>query len=300
MNAGPSVYARVTQQIVDELERGVAPWVKPWSGAGGSPLLPYNATSHHRYQGVNVLLLWQASQEKGYQSPAWITFRQAKGLGGYVKRGERATDIVYASTFVPKAEREKGDEEEPKRVPILKWLAVFNVEQTEGLPEDVCPKPQPGVLAEALEAVDAFLKAIGAEVRHGGDRAYYSPALDVIQLPNPGDFESSAHYYATSLHEHSHWTGHESRLHRELGGRFGDEAYAAEELVAELSAAFLCAALAIPGQLRHVEYLGAWLKLMKQDSHAIFSMAARATEAARYLEVRGGREPMPEDAEATA
>lgn len=298
MTTSVSLYERVTQQIIDELEKGVAPWVKPWTSAGGNTLMPYNATSHHRYQGVNVLLLWHAAQEKGYQSPGWITYRQAQGLGGYVRRGEKATVIVFTSTFIPKAKQaEEGEAAKP--IPFLKWLDVFNVEQTEGLPEDVSPKPRPVPMAEAMDGVEAFLRQVGATVRHGGNRASYAPALDAIQLPLPGNFESAAHYYATSLHEHVHWTGHETRLHRDLSGRFGEAAYAAEELVAELGAAFLCAVLAIPGRLRHAEYIGSWLQLLQHDHRAIFTAAARATDAAHYLEGKGGLHLATDGAEAT-
>jgi antirestriction protein ArdC len=155
------------------------------------------------------------------------------------------------------------------------------------------PKP----LDDAIEDVHAFIERIGATVRHGGDRAFYAPSLDVIQLPEAACFEGAGHYYSTSLHEHAHWSGHESRLDRDLSGRFGDEAYAAEELVAELTSAFLCAALSIPGRLRHVEYLGSWLRLLKEDARAIFSASARATEAAQFLEKLGGQVEATEDGE---
>ncbi len=177
---------------------------------------------------------------------------------------------------------------------VPRWW-VFNVEQVAGLPESVAPLPQPVSLPDALAHVEAFLQTLGADVRHGGDRACYVPALDGIRLPPPEAFESAAHYYGTSLHEHAHWTGHTSRLNRDLAGRFGEAAYAAEELVAELGAAFLCAALSIPGRLRHAEYLGSWLKLLRHDARAIFTAASKATAAARYLEEQGGLSTPVED-----
>jgi antirestriction protein ArdC len=136
--------------------------------------------------------------------------------------------------------------------------------------------------------VEAFIERIGAEIRYGGDRACYAPGYDVIRLPEPSSFESAAHLYSTSLHEHAHWSGAKHRLDRDLSGRFGSEAYAAEELVAELTAAFLGAALSIPGRLRHAEYLGSWLSILKQDTKATFTAAAKATEAAQFLEAAGG------------
>ncbi len=176
-------------------------------------------------------------------------------------------------------------------MPFLKWRDVFNVEQTAGLPDALTYRDEPKPLPEARGAVEAFLQRIGAKVLHGGDRAAYSPNFDLITLPEPARFESVSHYYATSLHEHGHWSGHPSRLNRDLKGRFGDESYAAEELVAELTAAYLCALLAIPGQLRHAEYMGHWITLLRHDARAIFTAAARATEAANFLEVQGGVVP---------
>ncbi len=288
MTTHGSLYETITNDLMAELEQGVAPWVKPWTAEGGGmPLLPHNAASGHRYQGVNVLILWSAALRKHYRNPAWIGYHQAQGLGGHVRAKEQSTTIVYGSTFVPKDERDKPEDEQA-RVPFLKRRFVFNVEQTAGLPEQYYAVPEPKPLPAAMAQVEVFLRMIGAEVRHGGDRACYVPALDCIALPFPEAFESAPHYYATSLHEHAHWTGHQSRLHRDLSGRFGDQSYAAEELVAELTAAFLCAVLSIPGRLRHAEYLGSWLTLLQHDSRAIFTAAAKATEAARYLEEKGG------------
>jgi antirestriction protein ArdC len=297
--ARPSVYERVTESIVAELEKGVAPWVKPWSG-GGSAMMPYNATSQRRYSGVNVLLLWDAALSRGYRSCAWLTFRQAMGLGGHVKKGEHGCSIVYASSFTKSDTDAKTGEETEKRIPFLKSYSVFNIEQTEGLPSQVYQVAEPKPLEDALEDVEAFIERIGADVRHGGDKACYMPGYDAIQLPDPGSFESAAHFYATSCHEHGHWSGAESRLNRNLTGRFGSEAYAAEELVAELTSAFLCASLSIPGKLRHTEYLGNWLSILKEDKRAIFTAASKATEAAQFLERAGGIVPVSADEEAKA
>lgn len=283
--AHASVYEEVTQKIIKELEQGTAPWVKPWQGGDGG--MPYNATSQRRYSGVNVLLLWGAAFAKGYRHQGWLTFKQARALGGHVKKGEHGVHVVYASSVVRKERDETTGEEVEKKIPFLKGYTVFNVEQTEGLPATMYAVPEAKPLLDAIEDVEAFIERVGADVRHGGDRACYMPGLDAIALPEASCFESAAHYYATSLHEHAHWTGHPSRLARDLSGRFGDSAYAAEELVAELAAAFLCAALSIPGRLRHAEYLGSWLKVLREDKKAIFTAAARATEAAQFLEERG-------------
>lgn len=294
MSAHGLLYETITNDILVELKKGVAPWVKPWEDGDGMPLMPFNAASGHRYRGVNVLLLWRASHRKGYRHPAWLGYHQAHGLGGYVKKGEKATAIVYASTFVPRDERNKPEEEQ-RRVPFLKGREVFNVEQTANLPEALTRLSEPKPLPEAIEAVDGFLRAVGAKVLHGGNRAFYSSHFDLITLPEPATFRSAPDYYATSLHEHAHWTGHKSRLNRDLSGRFGDEAYAAEELVAELGAAYLSAALSLPGQLQHAEYIGSWISLLQHDTRAIFTAASKATDAANFLEARGGLIPKVEE-----
>lgn len=285
-----SLYETITNDILAELKQGVAPWVKPWDDSGGMSLMPYNAASGHRYRGVNVLLLWRASQVKGYASPAWLGYHQAHELGGYVKKGEKATVIVYASTFTPREDRDKPEEEQ-KQVPFLKRRDVFNVEQTANLPASLTALQEPKPLSEAIEAVDVFLRTLGAKVLHGGNRAAYSPIFDTITLPEPAQFRSAPDYYATSLHEHAHWSGHKSRLNRDFSDRFGDEAYAAEELVAELAAAYLSATLSIPGKLQHAEYIGSWITLLQHDQRAIFTAASKATDAARYLETKGGLTP---------
>ena len=300
MNTHPSIYETVTATILHELEQGTAPWVKPWT-TGDPPDLPHNLVSQRQYSGVNILLLWLASLAYGFRSAGWLTFKQATKLGGHVKKGAKGTHIVYASTFTKKVADPGTDDEEEKKIPFLKGYVVFNLEQTEGLPQRLYRVTPPKPLADALASVEAFIAAIGATVRHGGNRAFYQPALDFVQLPDPGQFENAAHYYATNLHEHGHWTGHKSRLDRDLSGRFGEEAYAAEELVAELTAAFLCAHLGITGRLRHAEYIANWITLLSHDKKAIFTASAKATAAAEYLRAfseppagqpeEGGEEP---------
>jgi antirestriction protein ArdC len=283
-----TLYESVTQTIIEELEHGVAPWVKPWSTTG-SPDLPHNAVSRKAYRGVNVLLLWRESALHGYQNPTWLTFKQAKALGGFVRKGEQGTHVVYAATVPQKKVDEQTGEEEEKTISFLKFHTVFNIEQTESLPEHLYRRETPKPFDDAIQHVEVFLKKIGADVRHGGGQAFYEPSDDFIALPHPADFESAGHYYATSIHEHAHWSGHPMRLSRDITGRFGSASYAAEELVAELSAAFLCAYLQIPGRLQHAEYIAAWLDLLRHDMKAIFTASAQATEAAEYLRSLGER-----------
>jgi antirestriction protein ArdC len=270
-----SLHQEITQRIIDELEGGAAPWVKPWQ-----TLLPFNAATGKRYRGVNVLLLWGAR----YRSPGWLTFRQAAQLGGQVRKGERASHIVYAANSM-----REGDDGEAKSFRFLKRYAVFNIDQVDGLPTELCASD----IHQECRAAE-FLKTSKAEVRHGGEEAFFLPAGDYIQLPYPERFDSIEHYYATSLHEHVHWTGHEARLAREFGKRFGDSAYAFEELVAELGAAFACAELGVTAKLRHSGYIASWVKLLGEHKQAIFSAAARATEACDFLlgQSAGDDEPL--------
>lgn len=286
-NSKPSVYEEVTNRIIFELEEGVAPWVKPWN-EGRNTELPYNGVSQRQYSGVNILLLWNQILEKGYQHASWLTYRQAKELGGYIRKGEKSVHIVYSSTYTKQDTGQDTGEDTERKIPFLKFYSVFNVEQVEGLPERLYSLSEPKSIEDANACAETFLKALGAEVRHIGNHASYVPGLDYIFLPQRERFESVEHYYATSLHEHAHWSGHTSRLNRDLSGRFGDQAYAAEELIAELTAAFLCAHLSIPGELRHAEYICAWLKLLENDKRAIFTAAAKATQAADYLRACAG------------
>ena len=271
------LHEEITDRIVKQLEAGTAPWVKPWAVP-----LPYNAATSRRYNGVNVLLLWDTP----YPRPAWLTFQQATALGGRVRKGEHATRIVYVSTYLKEKE---GKESE--RIPFLARYFVFNVEQVEGLPEHLYAPPE-----RVRSDIDAFLLATKAPVRHGGVQAYYREKDDYIQLPHREHFGSADRYYATRLHETVHWTGHPSRLNREFGKRFGDKAYAFEELVAELGSAFLSADLGLSPELHHAEYLRSWVAILSGDKRAIFAAAARATYAAAYLKTLVTPDRVPEEA----
>lgn len=280
MNSEASVYETVTKSIIEELKRGVVPWVRPWKTGASS--IPRNALSQRPYRGINILLLWAAASAKGYASPVWLTFRQAQQLGGTVRKGEHGTEIVYVSQ-AQKTDTNETDAETHTVVRFLRFHSVFNTEQTIGIPESCRGIGEPIPLDERWERVEAFITEIGATIRHGGDGAYYVLTEDVIVLPQRVDFESLGHYFATSLHEHIHFTGHPKRLHRDLAGRFGSRAYAAEELVAELGAAFLAAHLEIAGALRHASYIASWLELLENDRKAIFTAASAATKAADFL-----------------
>lgn len=267
-----SIYEEVTNRIIAELENGTVPWVKPWITS-----MPKNAVSNRDYSGVNVLLLWAETAKREYEIPEFLTYKQAAQLGGHVKKGEKSIRIVFTTTY------KKEIDGEEKELPCIKWYRVFNVTQCEGLPEKYYHKPSQLNGSAAEEHVEAFLDEIPATIHHGGDRAFYRKSTDDITLPPREDFTSHSHYYATRLHETVHWTGHASRLDRDLSGSFGDATYAAEELVAELGAAFLCAHLGIQGELRHASYLKSWLQLFEEDKKAIFKAASKATKAADYV-----------------
>jgi antirestriction protein ArdC len=281
-----SLYESVTNAIVRELENGTVPWVKVWDSPAGG-MLPQNAITRRFYSGINVPILWATASHRGYPTHGWATFKQALEAGACVRKGEKATQVV----FVKKLIREQENEEEPKSLTVLKSFSVFNVAQIDGLPEPEKPPERPP--DERYAGVDAFLAATKAEVRHGPYEPCYIPSQDAVCLPTREHFHGDEHYYATLLHEHVHWTGAEHRLNRQLRNRFGTAEYAAEELVAELGAAFLCAHLGIQGALRHAAYLQSWLKLLKDDARAIFTASAKASEAANYL--RAFSEKVPDE-----
>lgn len=279
------LYDTITNRIIAELEKGAAPWVKPWrdiKSKGGA--LPHNAVSGRPYSGVNTLLLWIMQMEKGYTSPAWLTFKQAKELGGTVRAGEKAAQIVFMKPLIVKDKDANGNEtEEERSVTMLRAYWVFNVEQCDGLRQVTRRDETATVSSESDPGFAAWVKATGATVRHGGNTAAYSPALDSIAMPFPGAFDAPSSYRATMFHELGHWTGHKSRLDRNLSTRFGASAYAAEELIAELCSAYLCADHGVDGELRHAGYLGHWLNILKADKRAIFTAASAATKAAAFI-----------------
>jgi antirestriction protein ArdC len=279
------VYDRITAAIVADLEKGVRPWLKPWnSGAAVSRPLRANGMA---YRGINVVMLWSAAMEKGYRAAIWMTFKQALELNAHVRNGEQGTGVVYASTF-SKTETDADTGEESERdIPFLKGYTVFNVEQIEGLPAHFYPAPPAPVNPETRKAAaEAYFAATGATIRHGGDRAFYAPSLDLIQMPAFESFRDAESYYATLAHETVHWTSHERRLNRDFGrARFGDEGYAMEELVAELGSAFLSADLGLTPEVRedHASYIASWITVLKNDRRAIFTAAAHAQRAADFL-----------------
>lgn len=281
------VYTRVTAKIIASLEQGVRPWTKPWSveHTAGRITRPLRHNGE-AYRGINVLMLWGDSVEKGFVSPFWVTYKQAVEMKGQVRKGQHGSTVVYADRITKTGTDGKGQEIE-EQIPFLKAYTVFNAEQVDGLPDSYYAKPaDPLPLSERIASADAFVAATKAELSHGGNMAYYAPRPDRIQLPPFEAFRDAESYYATLLHELTHWTRHKNRLDRSFGRKaFGDDGYAREELVAELGAAFLCADLGIAVEPRedHAAYLGHWLEVLKEDKRAIFQAAAHAQRASDYL-----------------
>lgn len=300
-----SLYDEVTARIISELEGGRLPWVQPWGrdGVGTGPGLPRNALTARPYSGVNVLILWGAVIEQGWPSQSWLTFRQAQEAGGCVRKGEHGLTVVYADRFTPEAEKERASREggDPKAVPFLKRFTVFNVAQCEGLREGLASDPAPLPEREIVPVAEEVIAASGVDFRIGGSRAFYVPDLDFVSVPPQPAFFEQINYYRTCLHELTHATGHPKRLGRNLTNSFGSKDYAREELVAEMGSAFLCAALGIAPTVRHADYIGSWLEVLREDNRAIFRAASAATKAAdwllsRHREAQSARHDTPSDA----
>jgi antirestriction protein ArdC len=281
----PSLYQEVTDRIIAELEQGRVPWVQPWGQAKAGLGLPRNAATGRYYSGVNILILWGAVIEKGFASQHWLTFRQALDLGGNVRKGGRGTTVCYADRFTPKAEIERAAKEgdEPQSVPFLKRFTVFNIAQCDGLPERLQSEPEPMPEREIIPHAEALIATTGADFRIGGNRAFYVPSADYIQVPPQPSFYNQIDYYRTCFHELGHHSGHQSRLNRDLTGAFGSSAYSREELVAEMTSAFICATLGIVPTVRHADYLGSWLEVLREDNRAIFRAASQASKAADFI-----------------
>ncbi|RVI34234.1 ArdC family protein [Sinorhizobium meliloti] len=282
------VYQRVTDQIVAELEKGVRPWLKPWNAehAAGRITRPLRGNLVP-YQGINVIMLWAEAMEKGFAAPIWMTFKQALELDAHVRKGEKGSLVVFASSMTRTETIEATGEEEERNIPFMKGYTVFNVEQIEGLPANYYAPAQARLdPVQRNGAAETFFTNTAAQIRHGGNQAYYSAGPDHVQMPPFETFRDAESYYATLAHEVTHWTKHPKRLDRDFGRkRFGDEGYAMEELVAELGAAFLSADLDLTPEVRpdHASYIENWLKVLKEDRRAIFTAASHAQRAADFL-----------------
>ena len=296
MSDRASLYEEITARIIGELEAGRLPWVQPWGSSGvAAPLaMPRNAATARQYSGVNILILWGATVACGFSCQSWLTFRQALSLGGCVRKGERGTTVVYADRFVPDDEKRRAREtgDDAQAIPFLKRFTVFSTDQCDGLPEGLATAPPPVPEGLIIPEVEALIRASGVDVRLGGDKAYYAVGADYIQVPRPEAYFAPIDWHRTALHELGHASGAEHRLGRDLSGGFGSAKYAREELVAELCAAFCCATLGIVPTVRHADYIGSWLEILREDNRAIVRAASAASKAADYLlAFRPGAEP---------
>ncbi len=277
------IYESVTNGIIAGLEQGIAGDVTlPWLG---DISMPENIASQNPYKGVNVALLWAQSYRSGYQSPIWGTYKQWVEKGASVKKGEKATKIVFWKSIEVEPQ---GDNAEAETRMYARWSNLFNLEQVEGYTPK--SKAAPDDL-QKIAQIDNLIEAMGIEVRHGGHKAFYNRKDDYIQLPCPSDFKDTKtasaleHYQATLLHEIIHLSGSPHRLDRKKGQKFGDEDYAFEELVAEIGAAMLCSLYGISTSLRddHIPYINNWLEELKQDKKFIFKASSQAQKAASYI-----------------
>jgi antirestriction protein ArdC len=272
-----TIYQEITDSIINELEKGATPWVKPWNAPQSADK---NVVSGKAYRGINRLLLAMISGIKGYSNPAWATYDQWANLGGNVRKGEKAAKIIFFSQAKDKKAEKAGED---KVYQFARAYHVFNVEQVEGI--DIVPSEDiPVSDNQKIEACESRIIATAAKYSIGGDTACYIPSIDAIRMPALNTFQSAEHYYATFFHELTHWTSEKTRCDRDLSkGRFGNADYAFEELVAELGAAFMCQQHGIKGDLRHAGYIDHWLKCLKADSRAIFKASALAQQASDFL-----------------
>lgn len=280
------VYQIVTDKMIEALEKGVCPWQKPWR-TSSSDILPSNYVSRKPYQGLNVFMLLCS----GFSCPYFVTFKQAKELGGSVKKGEKGSMVVYWN-FLPKKDASGNvvmDGSKPKMIPFLRYYTVFNLEQTEGIKWDK-PKAAEGLEFKPLEACEKIVASMvnPPTITHSKGAAYYAPSLDKVNMPHRETFNSVSHYYSTLFHELTHSTGHSSRLNREgitsLEG-FGSESYSREELIAEMGAAFLCGHAGILNETadNSAAYLAGWIKKLREDSKLLIKAASQAQKAANLI-----------------
>lgn len=273
----------ITDSIIAAIERGTSKVALPWHRAGCS-FIPQNAVTTADYRGINVLSLWAVAEARGYERSVWATYKQWASIDARVRKGEKAALVVFYKQYQGDADPEDADDTGLRRVAKASW--VFNAAQVDGYAVGPIAEPLPPL--QKLASVEAFVRNTSARVLEGGDRAYYAPVSDHIQMPDEALFRRDRRledWYSVLCHELGHWSGASTRLARTFGKRFGDDAYCMEELCAELTASFLCAELGISMAVRedHAHYIGHWLRVLKADNRAVFAAAAKASEAVRYL-----------------
>lgn len=284
------LHAEITANLIKAIEADPGKPQMPWRRSGRALWIPENASSKAAYNGINTVNLWVAAELRGFSSPLWATYRQWSELGAQVIKGAKSELVIFYKEYDADPDPDNGNDDGKRRV--AKASRVFNVAEVEGF-EDPGRPERLGPIARIAKA-DRFISACSADVHHGGERAYYDPRADAIQMPDEALFcgtdtmTRDEGYYAVLLHELTHWTGHKSRCDRDLTTRFGKEAYAAEELVAEIGAAMLCAETGVTQDTRadHAQYIANWLQLLKVDPKAIFTAAAKASQAVAFLKAK--------------
>ena len=282
-----NLYQHITDKIIGALEKGVGPWIRPWDDSDVQFGLHRNAVSDHVYRGINVLLLNLVAFEKGYTDPRWVTFNDARKLGGYINKGEKHTKIVFWKFLELKDKTgnvpDTDGSESKKVIPLLRFYRVFNVAQCSNLNLKEIPKPEEGNIEVDTNNLAETILSLPT-IRYGGTKAAYYPSHDFIQMPPKQSFENLNLFFAVGFHEIVHWTGIESRLNRTFGKRFGDSQYAFEELVAEIGSAFLGGHAGLPFQeMRHPEYIKSWIDTLKADNRAIFTACRMAQAASDFV-----------------
>ena len=287
-----TVYQKVTDAIIHAIEQGAGTYRMPWIVRQDKGFSPISISTLKPYRGVNTIVLWAQSQSKGYSSALWGTYQQWQSLGGQVRKGEHGSPVVYWGSYESdsKESHDGGGETEGTRTRLFaKGYTVFNHEQVDGckLPKRFEPKLSAN---ERIARTDALFRSVGVPIRDGGNRAFYRPDTDAVYMPDFTQFPDATQYYSVLAHETTHWTSHESRCNRQLGKRFGDAAYAMEELIAELGSAYTMATieLELTPRADHAAYIDSWLKILKSDSKAIFTAASQAQKATDWLMTRAG------------
>jgi antirestriction protein ArdC len=276
-------YQELTDKIIAALEGGTAPWRRPWDkNACGGATAPVNAATGHCYRGINLFVLGMSPLAFASNDPRWCSYRQAAARGWQVRKGEKATPVYFYKPIEIEDKTSDG-ERETRRIPILRTFSVFHACQIDGIPE-LAPAVAAKAVPERIEDVEVIVQASGVPVRIGGDRAFYNPTFDFIQLPPDGVFHSKELRAATLFHELSHATGHVSRLNRDLSGNFGLVSYAKEELRAELASYAIGSMIGLPCDVpNHASYIQSWIDVLKQDRREIFHAAAEAQRIADYI-----------------
>jgi antirestriction protein ArdC len=287
-----NLHSEVTLRILTELKAGAIPWRRPWSETPGRNT-PCNGATGRKYNGVNVVLLWMVMQSHNWPTARYVTFKQALELGGHVRKGEHGFKIYFVKDLKVAEESEDAAEPNVRSVRMLKEYTVFNVAQCEGLPARVTAPPviKPRHRDARDPPIEEFIATTGANISESGDHASFFPLTDSIMMPAFAAFDSAGAYYGTLFHELVHWTGHKTRLDRDLTKRFDTQAHAAEELIAELAAAFLCAEFDIDGDPRLSGYIQHYIALLEGDPKAFFTAASKAQQAVDYLRELALREP---------